>query len=237
MPERFEDADTPSYAIQSAIQKYLFASEFTQGKIVLDIACGIGYGSDIIQNNSEKSIIVAADNFFKGIKFGKNTYNNKINFFNINAQTLPFRNYSYDIVVSFETFEHLKELKPFLEEIYRILKKDGILICSTPNRDWSQKVGIKNEFHLKEYTHNEMKDLLSENFNKIESFGQLETASEILFKLPILFKIYSVFRPILARIFSVKESKVVATTKINPKFKVKKFWKTSPYLIFIAKKI
>lgn len=236
MPERFEETDTPSYAIQSAIHKYIFASEFSKNKIILDIACGIGYGSDIILNNNEPKFLVAADNYFDGIRFGKNSYHRSINFCNLSALQLPFADHCFDVVVSFETIEHLKDLQIFLNDVSRILKKDGMFICSTPNRVWSQRVGIQNPFHIKEYTHNELIEILSKHFTKIKSHGQVETASDLLFKFPFLFRVYKIFRPILAKIFRVRSSKVVETKSMNPKFKVKSFWETSPYLIFVAEK-
>lgn len=236
MPERFEYSDTPSYAIQSAIHKYLFASKYVKNKTVLDIASGIGYGSDIIINQAKSAFLIAGDSYLEGIRFGKNSYHKEINFCNLSAFQLPFKDSSFDVIVSFETFEHLENLEKFLKEIHRILRQNGILICSTPNKKWSQRVGIENKFHLQEYTHYELLQTLSPYFKNIKSYGQLETASELLYKFPSLFKIYRLFRPIIARIFKVKDPKVVATKSLNPKFTIKEFWETSPYLIFVAEK-
>lgn len=236
MPERFEEADTPSYAIQSAIHKYLFASKYSENKSVLDVACGIGYGSNIIKNNTKSCHVIGGDNYFKGIKFGNETYNKNIDFCNLSAIFLPFKDSSLDMVISFETFEHLKDLNKFLEEIRRTLKDGGLLICSTPNRVWSERVGIKNEFHLKEYTHDELESILNKYFKEIKSYGQIETASEILYRLPFIFKVYRLLRPMLAKIFRVRNPNVVSTKSLNPRFSVKEFWPTSPYLIFVARK-
>ena len=46
---------------------------------------------------------------------------------------LPIEDNSFDVVVSGETIEHLFEDVDFLDECYRVLKKGGILIITTPN--------------------------------------------------------------------------------------------------------
>ena len=235
MPERFDTNDSPSYALQAPIHKYLFASKFTSKKIVFDIASGIGYGSNIIENSQKSSLIVAGDNHFEGLKHGKNVYSKTIYFCNLDVFNLPFRDSCCDVFISFETFEHFSDLKSFLSEINRVLKDDGILICSTPNRNFSNRVGIKNEFHVREYTHEELCILLGKYFKKIKSYGQYETASDLIYRYPKIYQIYKIFRPILARAFTGKNP-IVISKNLNPKFKVKEFWSTSPYLIFVAKK-
>lgn len=236
MPERFETTEAPSYSMQSAIYKYLFASKFTANKLVLDIACGIGYGSNIIKNTQPSSSLVAGDNYFSGVQYGRSVYSNDIRFFTLDVLNLPFTDETFDIVVSFETLEHLTDHNKFLMEIKRVLKKDGKLICSTPNREWSSRVGIKNKFHLKEYTHDEIYDIFTHHFKKVISYGQLETASEILYRFPFVYKAYKILRPLLVKIFSVKEPEVVIIKSLNSKFEVKDFWPTSPYLIFVVEK-
>lgn len=236
MPERYEHTDAPSYSVQSAIQKYTFASKFISNKIILDIACGIGYGANIMKNSEFSAFIVAGDNYLPGLHYGKTVYSKEINFCNVDILHLPFRDSFFDVIVSFETLEHLKDLERYLKELKRILKNGGILICSTPNRNFTQRVGIKNEFHIREYTHDELLELLNPHFKNIKSYGQLETASEILYRFPFIFKIYHMFRPILARIFKVRDPQVMITKSLNPKFAVKEFWSSSAYLIFVAEK-
>lgn len=236
MPERFETSDVPSYAIQSAIYKYDFASQYLKNKVALDVASGIGYGSNLILNKEKSCKLIAVDNYLIGLQYGQKTYSKEINFCNADAHYLPFKNSSYDVVISFETIEHLSDLEKFFKEIHRVLKDKGILICSSPNRLWSERIGINNEFHLKEYSHSELHSIISQYFCNITSYGQVETASDILYKFPFIFKIYRIFRPLLARLFKVRDPNVVVSKNLNPKFRVKGFWPTSPYLIFKAEK-
>ena len=79
------------------------------------------------------------------------------------ATKLSFDNELFDVIISFETIEHFdaNQRDNYLKELYRILKKDGILIISTPNRKITSPNLKKplNKFHIIEYSVNEIKKL------------------------------------------------------------------------------
>lgn len=50
-----------------------------------------------------------------------------------NARSLPFQSETLDMVLAFDTLEHLIDPDVFLEEVFRVLKFGGIFILSTPN--------------------------------------------------------------------------------------------------------
>jgi SAM-dependent methyltransferase len=80
---------------------------------------------------------------------------------------LPFSAAEFDRVVSFETIEHIAEQAEFLDEIKRVLKPDGVLILSCPNKaEYSDKRGFTNEFHVKELYRRELEALLAPRFAK-----------------------------------------------------------------------
>jgi ubiquinone/menaquinone biosynthesis C-methylase UbiE len=235
MPERWEENDMPSYSVQAAIYKYVFASKFLSNDRVLDIACGIGYGSNIIYKINPKVSIIAGDIYLKGLIYGKKKINEKIEFTNLDILHLPYKDNSFDVVITFETLEHIINLDSYLKEINRVLKSEGVFLCSTPNKKFSQRVGIKNEFHVKEYSHDELKNYLEIYFKDINSYGQKEIASDLVYRFPLIYKIYNKLRPILIKLFKVKDIKKISAKKLNSKFEVKDFWQESPYLIFSAK--
>ena len=76
--ERGEIENVNPFSVQPALQRYVFASQFIEKKIVLDIACGIGYGSDLMKNSQPSSFIVGCDSYFDGLKYGKSVYNNDL---------------------------------------------------------------------------------------------------------------------------------------------------------------
>jgi len=135
------------------LHRYHAAKELIKGKVVLDIACGEGYGADILSVNAEKVFGVDID--ADTIEHAKNTYKKEnIDFIKGSTDSIPLPDDSVDVVISYETIEHIDEesQKRFLNEIKRVLKKDGLLIISTPDKiNYSDRYAHTNEFHLKEF--------------------------------------------------------------------------------------
>ncbi|MGA1839391.1 MAG: glycosyltransferase [bacterium] len=154
------------------LYRYIFAKEFIKDKVVLDVACGTGYGTEFLNENKAK-IVVGADICFETITYAKNFFFNPL-YLQTDAVQLPFRDNVFDVVVSFETIEHLIEYENFLKEIKRILKKSGIFIVSTPNKSNYQAIGSdgKNPFHFKEFYLDEFNSLLKKYFYNIDTYGQ-----------------------------------------------------------------
>jgi len=236
--ERAEAENVHPFSTQPAVQRYVFASKFIENKTVLDIACGIGYGCDIMKNKQPAIFIIGGDNYFSGLKYGKKVYHEEIKFCQIDGLHLPFKDSSFDTVVSMETIEHLVDLRKFLNEVFRILKKDGYFICSTPNRLFTERIRAEKEnpFHLKEYVHDELRDILSNYFKEIQSYGQTRIASGFMYKFPNSYKILKILHAIISPIIRKKDPKVYSVKTLNPKYEVKKFWAEAPTMIFVSKK-
>lgn len=182
------------------LDRYKFALSYTKNKVVLDIACGTGFGSKILAKNSKKVIGIDISN--ESITYAKQNFSlRNINFIRGDATNLKFlENKSIDVVVSFETLEHLSRYKQFLSEIKRVLKSKGILIISTPNKKYSSPNSPKpiNPFHVVEFYLEEFKALISNYFSEISMFGQdLQTFSKRLKEMMIKYSF-----PILSRIVS-----------------------------------
>lgn len=155
-------------------QRYRFASQMTLGKLVLDAACGEGYGSSLIAQNAKKVIGLDIDK--EAVNNANSKYgNDKLSFVEGSVETLPFENAYFDMVISYETIEHVNESvqKAFLTEIKRVLKPGGILIMSTPNKTvYTDSVSSHNQFHIKEFYIQEYVDFLHEQFAYVELFSQ-----------------------------------------------------------------
>jgi ubiquinone/menaquinone biosynthesis C-methylase UbiE len=170
--------------------RYRFASEFVKNKTVLDVACGTGFGSYFLIKSGAKKIF-AIDNDAQTIGYAKSTYADKnIDYLLADAQKIPLKNNSVDVVVSFETIEHVKEPELFLNEIQRILKPNGLLILSTPNRQTSYE---DNPFHLKEFTFGELQTILN-NFKEETFYGQRKVSKKIIAVYKLLFKQFKLLR-------------------------------------------
>lgn len=71
---------------------------------------------------------------------------------------------SFDCVVSVEVLEHVKEDKLFVEQVYRVLKPNGVFLMTTPNGDF---VKNRNPDHVRHYKRSELYSLLSERFDNV----------------------------------------------------------------------
>jgi ubiquinone/menaquinone biosynthesis C-methylase UbiE len=142
------------------LHRYSLALEYVKGRTVLDIASGEGYGSNIL--SKEAKFVIGVDIDHESIKFLVGT-----------ADKIPVDDNSIDVVVSFETIEHHTFHEEMMEEIQRVLKHDGILIISTPDKYYySDLRNFKNPFHVKELYRDEFKNLLKRHFPKIQILNQ-----------------------------------------------------------------
>jgi len=80
----------------------------------------------------------------------------------------------FDVVVSFEVIEHLHDQQPYLREISRVLRPNGLFIVSTPNKYFYGPNGSNNPFHTREFTPDEFEALLSPYFSTINLYGQID---------------------------------------------------------------
>jgi ubiquinone/menaquinone biosynthesis C-methylase UbiE len=142
----------------------MLASNFIKGKIILDVACGTGYGSFYLSQFAKAvyGVDVNNDIINENIKKYKNS---NLQFICSSAENLPFENDYFDVIVSFETIEHIHDYQKVMIEFKRVLKKDGLLIISTPNKLISEINHIRNPFHIKEFYHEEFEKLLSSYFS------------------------------------------------------------------------
>lgn len=160
------------------IHRYAFASDYVVGKAVLDIACGEGYGTNLLLKKAKK--VIGVDISEEAISHARKKYDSNPNIeFRVGSCTnIPCESTSFDVVVSFETIEHIAEHEKMLDEIKRVLKHDGVLILSSPNKKTPVGVStLKNEFHLKELEFAEFKDILSSKFSNVDIMGQRLTFS------------------------------------------------------------
>ena len=154
-------------------QRYQWASDYCKGKRVLDAACGTGYGSAIL-TRSGAATVVGVDISFEAIAPNGTGRPMRALLANSDACNLPFKCDTFDVVVSFETIEHLANPERLLAEISRVLKPGGTCICSSPNRDFLPSSGHKesNPFHLSEMSYAEFNQLFGRYFDISERFSQ-----------------------------------------------------------------
>jgi SAM-dependent methyltransferase len=153
--------------------RYHYVLPLVAGKTILDVACGEGYGSALMSRCAAE--VRGVDLSAEAIAHGRGAYADRANLQLIEASCtrLPFVAASFDVVVSFETIEHIAGQAAFLDEVKRVLKADGVLILSCPNKaEYSDKRGFTNEFHVKELYRPELEALLAPRFGHTRWLSQ-----------------------------------------------------------------
>lgn len=182
IPERLVPG-TPAWDLYQVEhkQRYEWAAKYCREKRVLDVACGIGYGSAILAQRGA-GYVVGVDISPEAIAFGAREYQVRNAFLaSGDACKLPFADSRFDVVVSFETIEHLPDPERLLAEISRVLRPGGLCICSSPNRDfvsWSGQTE-SNPFHLSEMSYMEFDQLFGRYFDTSERFSQTHSEAYI----------------------------------------------------------
>ena len=102
-----------------------------EGKSILEIGVGDGLVSKYLSIKNKLYDLDIDINILKNLKFENSNY-----LIRANAIKMPVKPKSFDIIICREVIEHLSRYdgEILIDEIYNILKPDGILIISTPNR-------------------------------------------------------------------------------------------------------
>ena len=147
--------------------RYAFARQCVAGRRVLDAACGEGYGSGLLAETAADVIGVDIDpatiTHASAAYAGRRT----LQFRQGSVTSLPLADASVDVVVSFETIEHLEahDQPAMLAEFARVLAPGGVLVLSAPNRvEYSEARNIVNPFHRREHDRAELASLISMSF-------------------------------------------------------------------------
>ena len=136
---------------------------------MLDIACGEGYGAAALAKAGAASVV--------GIDISDDVCDHARRKYGLDAragdaQAIPLPDRSIDVVVSFETIEHVDDPAVFLRECARVLVPEGMLIVSTPNRPVYSGEGTQNPFHRLEFDEREFVDLLRSQFQAVRLYTQ-----------------------------------------------------------------
>jgi 2-polyprenyl-3-methyl-5-hydroxy-6-metoxy-1,4-benzoquinol methylase len=152
-------ADDPASQriIEIHLRHYEIAARYISGKRVLDIACGTGYGSQILRL-AGASTVVGVDACPDTVQYAEQRYQTDgVKFICADAEQFEWSE-QFDVVVSFETIEHLRHPNKFLERIRRLLVVEGDFLLSVPLGETRHF----DPYHLHAFTQEEIFALLEE---------------------------------------------------------------------------
>jgi SAM-dependent methyltransferase len=153
--------------------RYQFVQKLASGKRVLDAACGEGYGSALLAATA--SSVVGMDIAESAVQHARQRYGRLANltFEQGDCTALAPVDKLFDLVVSFETLEHVAAQEALVAGFARALVDDGVLVISSPDkRTYSDNRGFHNEFHVRELYRDELLALLKAHFPVVQVHAQ-----------------------------------------------------------------
>jgi hypothetical protein len=154
--------------------RYAFARGLASGRRVLDAACGEGYGSAMLADVAAS--VLGVDISEETVAHARSRYGGSpgLDFQVADASALDaLPDANFDLIVSFETLEHLHAQEALLDGFARLLAADGVLLLSTPDRrTYSDLPGFSNEHHVRELYREEFEALLAPRFAAVQLYGQ-----------------------------------------------------------------
>jgi len=160
--ERSSGHDPSEHVIYNrCLYAYVAASEIVNGNII-ELGSGEGYGIQLLAPLAKRYL--AVDKFDTDISGHTNVEFRK----HLLPSLAGIADNSFDFAVTFQVIEHIQDDKAFIREIHRVLKPGGKLLLSTPNRLMSL---TRNPWHIREYTADELRQVLSSVFSSVEMKG------------------------------------------------------------------
>lgn len=157
------------------VHRYALAACLCAGKDVLDVASGEGYGSAKLASTAKSVIGVDIDS--NAVEHANSTYNlPNLEYRQGSATDLAtagLADDSFDVVVSFETIEHLHDHQAMLDELCRVLRPSGILLISSPDKlEYTDIPDHQNEYHVHELYKAEFEEHIKSRFSHCRMYGQ-----------------------------------------------------------------
>lgn len=141
--------------------RYAWVNSTAKGRDILDIPCGMGWGTSLITEARRR---VGIDIDESSIKEAIQKYGNRIEFLVSSMGRIPFDSATFDVVVCLEGIEHVPVDvgRAFLSEAHRVLRDGGRLFISSPCHP--KKAHSGNPHHIHEYRPDELKAMLLPGF-------------------------------------------------------------------------
>ena len=180
---------------------YEFALQYVEGKRVVDVGCGEGYGSAMLAGRATS--VVGVDISEEAVAHAAAKYSlENVEFRCAPAERLSLPDASFDVLVCLEVIEHARDYVAAVEEMRRVLHPEGTLILSTPNKNVTspRRPMPLNIYHLHEFTIREARGLLRRYFSEVEFFSQRDPYAR---SRKVIWKVIALDLAFLRRVFPI----------------------------------
>jgi SAM-dependent methyltransferase len=170
--ERFEEELLRGELVEAEhVVRYLWAAGAVEGKDVLDVGCGTGYGCALLAAAGGAARCRGIDLAEEAVAKATERYggDERLEFVRGDAAALPVEDESIDAITCFETIEHVADPVSVVSEAARVLRKGGLFFVSSPNR---AQYPPGNPYHVKEFLPDELRSLLSQSFPEVRLYRQ-----------------------------------------------------------------
>jgi len=194
---------------------YQYVRQFVNGKDVLDIGCGTGYGSHILAEHARS--VLGLDYDQDAIDYCRTHYRaQNIIFQHADAATLSIKN-KFDVAVSFQVIEHMHHVEDFIDRIKSAVKQNGFIIITTPNVKTTNRIRNDNPFHCHEMSYEQFDHLISDKFKSYRILGISHAAPNWIRSIIGMFPFYRRIGLLLKRTSRIKKAaaQVMDLTRYN----------------------
>jgi SAM-dependent methyltransferase len=166
------------------IARYRFAERFVEGKEIVDLGSGTGYGSHALSRVAKR--VTAVDLSPEAVAHASSHYRVPNLSYEVGDVTrVPYEDGTFDAAVSFEVIEHLEEPEELVVEAKRVIKRDGVFIGSTPDKQtYSNDRNAVNLYHAREMYEPEFKEMLERHFEHVEIYRQGAISGSLITRNP-----------------------------------------------------
>lgn len=162
-------------ARQYVMRAQLAAQYARSAHRILDIASGSGYCTYHIACANPQAEVVGVDVSQAAVEYANRRYKaENLRFETGDGFNLKYATGYFDLVVCYETLEHITNGDDFIKELSRVCNQNGHLLISTPNLEFD----FPNKEHIKVYEKVEFFSLLRKYFKEVKENYQYQTNSD-----------------------------------------------------------
>jgi len=133
VPDELRTEDrTGAETLRLSVERYEFAAGFLGEGRVLDLACGVGYGTRLLSDRVSTVSALGVDVSEGAVDYANQRYaNERTQYQSHDAMTFEDRS-GFEAIVSIETIEHLPNPAVFVDRLSALLAPGGLLVGSVP---------------------------------------------------------------------------------------------------------